>query len=171
MKNIESIGDKNVEKILDVSDISYDSDSGLAMVVIKPDAFSRREDIVNRIKADGLGVLTRREKRLPDNFVAGVLYKDLPADIEEETLRHFNSGQSELLLIQGGPDLVEKLVRLTGQDTNPSNCSSESIRSIFGEHFPRKTDIGNDYYRNAIHRPKNKEERRAGLDDVGSLFV
>ncbi len=156
--------DEGVEKVIESSDVAVDTESGLALVVIKPDAFSKRDQIIKRLEGSGLYIVTKKQKRLPDDFVIGKMYKNLPKGIEEETLKHFNAGPSEIILVKGGPDILNKIIKVTGNNTNPNKCDDSSIRYIFGEHFMRETSDGSQYSRNAVHRGKNEEERKEDLD-------
>ncbi len=92
------------------------------------------------------------------------MYKGLSKGIEEATLEHFNNGPSEIVLLEGGPDLLQKVVSVTGGDTDPKKCDEESIRYIFGEHFDRATSDGGIYHRNAAHRAKDPVEQKKDLD-------
>lgn len=146
------------------------AETGLGMVIIKPDAFGRRGEIVRRLETSGLYVVSKIDRPLPERFVTEGLYQNLPQGIEEETVRHFNEGPAEVLLVRGGPNIVETLVSLTGDQTAPSQCSEDSIRYLFGEHFARKAgEDDGEYYRNAIHRPKNEEEKEDGLEKYRSI--
>lgn len=161
-----------IENLLHTSDIAVNAETGLAMVIIKPDAFQHREEIVRRLENSGLYIVNKIDRVLPERFVTEGLYHDLPPSIEAETVKHFNEGPAEVLLIRGGPDMVEALVSLTGKKTAPSQCSEKSIRNLFGEHFARKAgENDSEYYRNAIHRPKNNEEKKDGLEKYRSISL
>ncbi len=156
--------EQNLNQLLDSSSVSVDPESGLAIVVIKPDAFKNRDQILRRLEREGLHIEKTVEKRLPDNFVIGSMYKDLPKGIEEETLRHFHSGPSEIILVNGGDDVLKKIVDATGLNTDPDKCDKGTIRYMFGEHFWRDTsDPDKLYIRNAAHRGKTKAEKEEDL--------
>ena len=161
---------EQVEKLVDSNDVAVDAESGLAIIVIKPDAFSKKDRIIKRLEGFGLHVEKTRTKRLPDDFVVGEMYKGLPEGIEEETLRHFNSGPSEIILVKGGPDILEKIVKVTGENTDPNKCDESSIRHLFGEHFMREASDGSKYSRNAVHRAKNQEEQKDDLKKFEPFF-
>lgn len=163
--------DLNNEKIIETSDIVVNPESGLAMVVIKPDAFKNKEQIIKRLENSGLYVVSTKTRQLSENFVANVMYKDLPAGILEETIKHFNSGPAEIILVKGGENIVKDIVSLTGEKTNPNECSDDSIRYIFGEHFGRETDDGKTYFRNAIHRAKDENEQEGDLDKFRDISL
>ena len=156
--------------MIESSDIAINPETGLAIVVIKPDAFKNKDLIIKKLEDSGLYIAKTISKRLPDNFVVGEMYKDLPHSIEEKTLEHFNEGPSEIILLEGGSDLLKKIEMVTGQSTNPNECNEESIRYIFGEHIGEKTEDGKTYYRNAIHRAKNSGEQKHDLDAFENLL-
>lgn len=160
----------NLERLIKTSDVAVDSKSGLAIVVIKPDAFANRDLIIKRLENSGLYIAKTVTKRLPDNFVIGEMYKDLPKGIEEETLRHFNEGPSELVLLEGGDEVLQKIVSLTGEKTNPAECDEKSIRYLFGDHFGHETADRKSYFRNAVHRAKDNGEKVEDLDKFESFF-
>ncbi|MFA6430584.1 MAG: nucleoside-diphosphate kinase [Candidatus Paceibacterota bacterium] len=159
-----------VEHLIENSDISIDRKSGLAVVVIKPDAFASRDLIIKRLEGSGLYIAKTVSKRLPVDFVLGEMYKNLPEGIEEETAKHFSSGPSEIILVKGGDDILQKIVSVTGEKLNPNECDEESIRYLFGEHFGRDASEGKTYFRNAAHRGKDEEERLDDLDKFESFL-
>lgn len=160
---MESIEQNNVEEMIKSSDIAINPESGFAIVVIKPDAFKNKDAIIRRIENSGLYIVDKRERILPERFLTEAMYKDMPKDIEEQTIRHFSEGPSEILLVKGGENIIDDIVSLTGEKTNPSECSKDSIRFIFGEHFGRDTEEGRMYRRNAVHRAKDEKEQREDL--------
>jgi nucleoside diphosphate kinase len=162
---------KNNEKMIESSDIVVNRESGLAMVVIKPDAFKNKDQIIRRLENSGLYVVGTKTRQLSENFVANVMYKDLPAGIQEETIKHFNSGPAEIILVKGGENIVKDIVSLTGEKTDPRECSEDSIRYIFGEHFGRETDDSKKYFRNAIHRAKDENEQKEDLDKFRDISL
>jgi nucleoside diphosphate kinase len=155
---------ESTENLVNSSDVAVNPENGLAIIVIKPDAFSKRDQIIKKLEDAGLYIVKTVSKKLPDDFVIGTMYTDLPKSIEEETLRHFNSGQSEIILLKGGKNILQKIISVTGEDTNPEKCDEESIRYIFGEHFGRDLDDRKTYYRNAVHRAKDPQEQKEDLD-------
>ena len=167
--------DKKVEALLDSSDIAVDPESGLAIAVIKPEAFRNRDQIIRRLEAEGLHIEKTVQRKLPAHFVVGKMYKDLPLGIEVETLKQFNSGMSEIILVKGGPDVSKKLVAATGLQTDPNKCEKGTIRYMFGKHYAIDAGDGKKFYPNAIHRGKPDEdgkpsERKEDLDKFRSFF-
>lgn len=167
----ESIFEQNnLEQLIKTSDVAIDAKSGLAVVVIKPDAFANRDLIIKKLESSGLYIAKTVTKRLPDNFVIGEMYKGLTKGLEEETLRHFNESPSELILLEGGPDILQKIIATTGERTNPAEFDEKSIRYLFGDHLGHEIADGKYYFRNAIHRAKDKREKSEDLDKFENFF-
>lgn len=160
---------ESAEAMLQSSDVAVNPETGVAVVVIKPDAFARRDMIVRRLEGAGLYVVSKVDRNLPESFVLGAMYPDLGEGLKEQTVQHFSEGPSEVLLIRGGEDLVRKLVEVTGTHTNPAECTEDTVRNLFGEHFAREASDGASYYRNAVHRAKNSEEQRSDLEKFRNL--
>lgn len=139
-------------------------EKGLAVVVVKPDAFHERDLIVSRLEKAGLKIVRRVEKKLTPDFLREEMYVGLTEDINDATGEHFSSGPCEIILVDGGPDVIDKLVEVTGEKTDPAKCEPKTIRHDFGDHKAKKTSAGNPYSLNAIHRAKNEEERISDLD-------
>ena len=166
----ERVEDVKVDNLIKTSDVLVNPESGLVMVVIKPEAYKNKKQIIQRLNDSGLYVVATRSRELPDRFVSGVMYKDLPRGIEEETLRQFNSGPAEIILLRGGKDVIQKVISMTGGKTNPAECDEKTIRYEFGEHFGRKSEDGKISFRNAIHRGKDPKEQQEDLEKFKDLL-
>jgi nucleoside diphosphate kinase len=155
----ENGGPESIENLADSVEISPANEEGVAICVIKPDAFGQRDAIVRRLEDSGLYIVERRERDLSENFVVNVMRGGIkmPKPIEDAHVRHFLSGPSEILLVKGN-DVIEKLLNTVGLNTNPALCEPETIRYIYGTHVPEELEGGFKYYRNAAHRPKDKME-------------
>ena len=158
-------------EVIESSDIVVNPESGLAMVVIKPDAFKNRDQIIRRLENYGLYIVQTKTRQLSENFVANVMYKDLPVGIQRETIKHFSSGPAEIILVKGGENIIQDIVSLTGEKTNPRECSEDSIRYIFGEHFGREAGDDKKYFRNAIHRAKDQKEQEEDLEKFRDISL
>lgn len=156
-----------IEVIRNSIEISPALEEGVAICVIKPDAFGSRDMIVKRLEDSGLYIVKRTIKKLPENFVIGEMYKKdkFPKPIQEATARHFLSGESEIILVKGD-DVISKLLGVVGLKTDPSLCNTETIRYIYGDHIPEQLEGGLKYYRNAAHRAMNNEER---IEDINKF--
>ncbi|MEI6238520.1 MAG: nucleoside-diphosphate kinase [bacterium] len=158
------------EMKIESADVAINTENKLMILVIKPDAFPKKVEILEMLKAKGLHIVKTVTKDLPLDFVLGTMYKNLPEGIEAETAKHFNSDSSEIILLEGGEDIVEKAVEITGKKTKPNECDPETIRAIFGENFLREAGDGSQYSRNAIHRAKDEVERKLDLEKFEHLL-
>jgi hypothetical protein len=69
-----------------------------------------------------------------------------------------------------GGDAVVKLLDAVGGETNPALCDRDTIRFLYGDIEYEKLPGGSRYYRNAIHRPKDREEASADKEKFGEIF-
>lgn len=152
---------ESLENQIEISPVVGD----IAVCIIKPDAFKNREAIVRRLENSGLYIVERKIKQLTDRFVEEAMYdpKGMPEPIAEATQRHFASGPSEVLLVRGGSAVITKLIETVGLKTDPSLCSPETIRYLYGNHVPEELEGGLKYWRNAAHRPRNQAEAQKDL--------
>lgn len=162
---------------------SIEQKNEMMVVVIKPDAISHRDEIIKKFKDEGLIIIQSKKIDLGDKFLTEKMYENLPDDIKEETLRHFKKGQAEVVLLgswnKDQKDILERVVSLTGEKTDPRECNMKSIRNMFGEHEGILTKEGRKYFPNAIHRAKTLDEKKKDLntflpllnDDEGKLIV
>jgi hypothetical protein len=97
------------------------------------------------------------------------MYPDLSPELEEATMKHYNEGPSGILMLQGGEDILQKIISLTGENLKPTDNKNETLRHMFGEHFSRKIGDNVEYFRNAVHRPKTEEELKKILEEVRQL--
>jgi len=141
----------------------------LGVVVIKPEALQRKNQIVDFLRGHGLSVVSYREVKLPERFISEVMYPDLSSKFEEATMKHYEEGPSGILILQGGEDVLQKIISLTGENLKPNENKEGTLRHMFGEHFGRKVAGDAEYFRNAVHRPKTKEELKKFLEEVRHL--
>lgn len=172
-----------MEKYFTTKKESIEKKSEIMVVVIKPDAISRRDEIIKKFKDEGLIVIQSKKIDLGDKFLTEKMYENLSDDIKKETLRHFRKGQAEVILLgswdKDKKDILERVVSLTGERTDPHECDMGSIRNMFGDHEGILTKEGKKYSPNAIHRAKTPAEREKDLDmflpllkdDEGKLVI
>lgn len=141
----------------------------LAVIVIKPDALGKSDEIIGRLEHEGFSIQKRVRTMLPERFV-DARSEDFPSDIQRATGEYLTTKPSEIVFVKGGSDIVEKLKAVTGENTDPGKSDSDSLRGKFGEHFARKTDEGRDFFRNAIHRPTTEEERKSDLEQFRDIL-
>ena len=144
-------------------------EKGLGVVVIKPEALQHKNQIIDFLRGHGLSMVSCREVKLPERFISEVMYPDLSPEFKEATMKHYNEGLSGILILQGGEDVLQKIVSLTGENLKPDDNKDGTLRNMFGEHFSRKIADGAEYFRNAVHRPKTEEELKKFLAEVKHL--
>lgn len=154
---MENAPETNVES-------KIEREMGLAVVVIKPDAYRERDLIFSRLEKAGLKIVRRVEKKLPPDFLHEEMYVGYSDAINDATGDHFASGPCEIILVDGGKEVINKLVEVAGDKTDPAKCEPDTIRYDFGNHKGVEISTGYKYSPNAIHRAKNEEERISDLD-------
>jgi nucleoside diphosphate kinase len=142
------------------------------VVVVKPDAYFHLPEIMDRLTSEGITITRQSTQMLPLSFVNKIMYKDLPDPIKFETAKHFSQGPSTILLLTGDENLLTKILKITGQETQPGKCDIDSIRYMFGDHDGSDMpQIGKKYFKNAIHRGKNPAEISEDLDKFKTFII
>jgi nucleoside diphosphate kinase len=126
-----------------------------SMYLIKPEGLKRLLAIHQIISAAGLTIVNPHLVR-PSYEVLQQLYPNLSEDLKVVTTEHLENKDCEIALVEG-ENAIARLVEVCGLFTNPSKCVAGTIRRLFGD-APINLPNGQQYYRNAIHRPQNKEE-------------
>lgn len=129
----------------------------MIMCLIKPDAYEHRNEIVDVMKNSGLEVI-QRIPYMPSKPFIEKLYDDVHPLILDATMRHLLCGPSEIVLIKESEATLSVILTIVGTETNPAFCTPDTIRFTYGSHLPETMEGGLKYYRNAIHRPKNRDE-------------
>lgn len=179
---------ENLDKVLNISDSSIERKPESMIVVVKPDARDRLQEIISRFEKDGLQIEKQITTILEPTFVNGIMYQYPHPDFESgetlddqkfiknrgaqfESAKHFLQGPSTILLLRGDKDIIDKVTQITGLDREPGKCSENSIRYLFGEHkgYPM-AGLDDIYYRNAIHRGKDKKEVEEDKEKFGKLL-
>ena len=129
--------------------------------IIKPEGLKNAIAIKNIILKNGLKVITSKETILAPDIIK-FIYPDLRDDMLNAHLKYLCNNISEVGIIEG-LNAINKLVEISGKDTNPNLCASGTIRNLFGMKLGCK--IGNTlYYKNAFHRSRNKDEAEIEVD-------
>ena len=87
----------------------------------------------------------------------------------KQTVQHLTSQKVWILLFQG-EKVVEKLVQAIGRKTSPSDCETNTVRRVYGNHVPIPLEEGLFYYENAAHRPMNLSEAEKDFTLFAELF-
>ncbi len=113
------------------------------------------------IESGGLTISEVKEVVVP-RWALEIIYSDLPERYRNSVFKPFVNTPVETGLVVG-KDAVNTLLRIAGTEIDPVNCSPESIRFKFGARKPVMID-GVIYYKNVIHRSRNKEEARQDVE-------
>lgn len=162
---------KIIQDSLEISEI-IDTENGIqeAICMIKPDAFDSRDFIVKKLEESGLYVVKRKATKLTEDFMdKNIITDKFPKSITEAQKKHYLSDNSEIILLKG-EDVVRKLLKVIGLNTDPGLCDEDTIRSRFGMHIPVLLDEDLKYFFNAIHRPKDEQERKSDLNKFKPLL-
>ena len=147
-----------------------------SVYIIKPEGMSRRETIRQMIAETGLVVVSYVIARLTLEDLE-LLYPHIHLhhrEMWDETLRHLLGQECEVGLVEGD-DAVHRLLLICGRHTAPPQCSSKTIRGMFGDSLARHLG-GTEgktlwYYPNVIHRPRDEEEARKDLQIAKALGI
>jgi nucleoside diphosphate kinase len=137
-----------------------------AVIVIKPDAFQKRAEILDLLREGGLSVIKHITKEVPAHFVLENIIKEIPEHIKQSAVDYFTDGYSEVVWLEGDENILDVILNLTGTETDPAKCFIGTIRYKYGKHYKPGERPENECFRNAIHRPKTNEER---LKDLNSF--
>ncbi|MEI8224016.1 MAG: TauD/TfdA family dioxygenase [bacterium] len=174
LRLIHGRGLKNDNLNLDISDNErhlhriWLNRQDIVFCLIKPDAYNNKEEIINLIKDTGLDVIHNFSIFTPESLIRA-LYNEVSIEILNATLNHYLSGPSEILLVRG-EQAIDKIVTISGLETDPALCIPSTIRFRHGDHSPEDLGNGLKYYRNAIHRPKNQDEAKRDFNLFNELI-
>lgn len=122
-----------------------------SLFFIKPEAVSRADEIRARIEYAGLKVVVFEEFIMTEELL-GSLYEGKSDEVMEKLRKQMLNKKCVLGQVFG-ECAIERLLDITGRDTDPKKCPPGTIRHDFGDR-----GVPNQINLNAIHRPKNKEE-------------
>ena len=132
-----------------------------SLYIIKPHGLIFREEVREMIESEDLTISEVKRVVVP-RWALEIIYSDLPERYRNSVFKPFVNTPVEIGLVVG-KDAVNTLLRITGTEIDPVNCSPESIRFKFGARKPIMID-GVIYYKNIIHRPRNREEARHDVE-------
>jgi nucleoside diphosphate kinase len=134
------------------------------MYLIKPEWFIRAEDIRENILTKGLQIAEIKQVEITEAMVRE-MYPDQPEAIIIASLLHLKGITCEVGKVIG-ECAIERLYKLCGTEVNPAKCKTGTMRHTYGN--PHPTQIGRyQYWKNGIHRPRNKTEAKRDLKIFG----
>lgn len=138
---------------------SYTSNE-TSLYIIKPEGMPFRSTIREIITCNGLKVRCVRTIRLGEHHLRE-LYPHLSPDLWRATVQFMQCGECEVGVVEG-ESAVKRLIAIAGHSTDPNECGPKTVRGRCGMRIPDRVGTA-VYYRNAIHRAKNKEEATRAL--------
>ena len=123
--------------------------------IIKPHGLVFIEEVRAMIKGGGLTISESKRLVMP-HWALEIIYSDLPERYRSAVFKPFVGAFVEAGLVVG-KNAINTLLQIAGTEIDPVDCAPESIRSKFGGRKPLMID-GVRYYKNIIHRSRNREE-------------
>lgn len=138
-----------------------------AIYVIKPEALAHQREIQLIIRDSGLTIIKTMIMELSPEILKA-LYPNLSKDLITATELYMGGTTSEVGVVNG-EGVVQRLLTICRDSTDPRRCAPRTIRRLFGLQKP--VSIGTAlYFRNAIHRPRTCIEAQRDLAVFASLF-
>ncbi len=119
---------------------------------LKPEALPYKERIMSTVEKAGIPIMERRTLKLEENHIKE-LYRGISGNVLEK-IKDYLLGKEVLAAIVSGENVVEKLYKLCGENTKSFLCEPNSIRYL----FKNIVSIDENFSKNIIHRPINKDE-------------
>lgn len=129
--------------------------------IIKPEGIKNAEGIKNIILENGLKIVKTKLALLSPDIIK-LIYLDTSNDLFAAHVMFMCKEISEVGIIEGA-NAIDKLVEVSGHDTNPNLCATGTIRNLFGEKVGCKVGISL-YYKNVFHRSRNIDEANREVD-------
>lgn len=135
-----------------------------SVFIIKPEATRNSILIKKKIMNAGLEIIMQKKIQLNETLITS-LYPSIKHDLLKAHIAHLCTSFCEVGVVKG-PNAINKLFLIAGENTNPAECQTGTIREIFGE---KKAIIFGSakYFKNAFHRPKNIKEAQNNLEILG----
>ncbi len=128
---------------------------------IKPHGLVFLEEVRSMIEGSGL-IVSERKRLVMPLWALEIIYSDLPKRYRSAVFKPSVGAFVEVGLVVG-KNTINTLLQIAGTELDPVDCAPESIRFKFGERKPLMID-GVRYYRNIIHRSKNKSEAKKDVE-------
>lgn len=130
------------------------------LVIIKPDAYEKRNEILNMIRKANLPIIqTRVIERLSEELLKEHYHHHVSKKFFPELLEFMQSGPVLVVAVLG-ENAIDKLRKLVGA-TDPAEAKEGTIRALYGT----------DKTRNAIHASDSLESAKAELKRFFPQYV
>lgn len=147
----------NKERVESMKKKREDCTLETSFYIIKPHGLVFLEEVKAMIEGGGL-IISEVERIVMPRWALEVIYSDLPEKYRDSVFKPFVNAFVEVGLVVGR-DAVNTLLQIAGTEIDPVDCAPESIRFKFGARKPIMID-GVRYYKNIIHRSRNREEAK-----------
>ncbi|MBW2964689.1 nucleoside-diphosphate kinase [Candidatus Woesearchaeota archaeon] len=140
------------------------------LFIIKPDAFDEKERITSEISKH-LEILKVEEFRFTIDLLSAFYKEDYQKTHFHALTEYMLEDRCEAGLLRGCA-AIERLVELTGRNSDPKYCLPQTIRFRYGK-GQQMTKSGIYIVKNAIHRPLTEEEflyELSLLQNIGVLL-
>lgn len=125
--------------------------------IIKPEGLVHSKSIKSTIHKNGLRIIDSIKTVLTPDSIKSI-YFDTTGDMLEAHVHFMCRDTSEVGIIEG-QNAIDKLIEISGSETDPKLCTSGTIRNIFGEQVGYRFGKAL-YYKNAFHRSSNRAEAK-----------
>lgn len=130
------------------------SNKEIANFVLKPQWFSNREAVFNKMKAQNINIVRASQERFSESLI-DILYGE---NLDKEVLNsmsNYLSWKDTIIWVVVDENAHEKLHTCAWKKTRAEECDQGTIRQMFG----KEVDVwGIKIIDNAIHRSKDKEQ-------------
>jgi len=130
------------------------------LFIVKPEGFSRREEIKNFISSSEFTISQTFVKRLTYDDLLLFRKLDHLYLIDEGLFKAYvyfmSLGESELGIIEG-IDSAERFKAICGTHPNPLMCKEGTLRKTFGLNEPGFYQ-GRKFFLNAVHKSNNRDD-------------
>ncbi len=134
-----------------------------SVFIIKPDAMKHARKIKRILLRAGLKIVSSKKIRLTqkiiDRFYDNLRYKK---SIRQATMYYLLNKTVEIGIVEGKSAIL-RLVAVCGQWTNPRKCEPGTLRALFGGKRGKRISRRYIFWRNVIHRSRNKTEVKRDL--------
>ncbi len=131
-----------------------------SVYIIKPEGLPFRKEIHTILRQSFL-IPVRGEFFFTDEIL-DVLYDNVTFNARRGIYRMMEGERGEIGIVRGN-NALQRLVIVSGKETNPILCEENTIRRIFGWSNRILLAEGYYFYGNVIHRPKNPQELKRDL--------
>ncbi len=126
----------------------------LANFALKPSWFQNRDFIINKFKEEWLNLAWLQEQTFSEDLVKILYWENLNKDVFNAMSKYLIGQRTQIWVILD-TNSHERLISITGDQTDWSECNPGTIRNLFSQ---KVIVDGIELIDNAIHRSKDSEQ-------------